>query len=496
MSKLRQYGRGLFGWLVSGGRWTAPYVLNSAERVDYEMARKLYRNELENYKLGAGFCKPIINTIAGFMGVPHFRCADEEAQAVLDEYVSGWVSRMVRTHLLALRDGDCYVMLVNVEDDDPLFPKEKDKARIDYVIIPPEQVQSIEVDPFTHRPLAYTLRAKVQWVDNGVTKEYTITHRYTAEEIQITVEGEAPEGVSDDVKPNKWGFIPIIHFKNEPEESKLYGTSELEAVEPYIKAYHDVMIHALQGSKMHSTPKLKILTKDVSQFITNNFGEEVLAKYERGEPVKLDLNGHELLILEAGEDAGFVEARSATGDAQALLQLLFYCIVDTSEVPEFAFGVHTPSSHASVREQMPLLIRRVARKREMFTECWQLLARMVLVMAAKANGKHFDSYDVLVTWDAVMERDEKEYAETVKTLVEALDIAVRGQMMSLEAAVDLLQQYVDTMRQYEMDDAELPGERERIIRTWLMLRRLEDGQGLEDQLREIERRLAEDGGSA
>ncbi|GAW30158.1 phage portal protein, partial [Carboxydocella sp. ULO1] len=132
-----------------------------------------------------------------------------------------------------------------------------------------------------------------------------------------------------------------------------------------------------------------------------------------------------------------------------------------SEVPEFAFGVHTPSSHASVKEQMPLLIRRVARKREMVTECWQLLVRMLLVMYSKATGKKFDSYDVMITWDAVVERDEKEYAETVKTIVDALNIALQGGFISLEAAVDLLKQYVETMRDYVTDDPELPGERER-----------------------------------
>ncbi|GAW28925.1 phage portal protein, partial [Carboxydocella sp. ULO1] len=162
-----------------------------------------------------------------------------------------------------------------------------------------------------------------------------------------------------------WGFIPIVHFKNEPEETELFGTSELEAVEPYLKAYHDVMLHAIQGSKMHSTPRLKLKLKNVENFIQNNFGQQVLDQVKRGEQVSINLQGHELLIFTDEEDASFIEARSAIGDTEAILKLLFYCIVDVSEVPEFAFGVHTPSSHASVKEQMPLLIRRVARKREM-----------------------------------------------------------------------------------------------------------------------------------
>jgi len=482
ISKLRQGIFGRFGTILTG-RWDVPYVLNST-RVDYQLARELYHNARDGYKLGAGFAKPIINTLAGFIGVPRFRAKDEEAQEMLDEHVSRWVSRMQRVHQLSLRDGDCFVMLANLENNDPLYPDEKN--RIDFIIIPPEQVADIEVDPITRRPTAYVLQGRTKW-DSG-QKEYTVTQRITASEIVVTVEGEAPEGLISETRTNLWGFIPIVHFKNEPEETELFGTSELEPIEPYMKAYHDVMLHAMQGSKMHSTPRLKLKLKDVQSFLQNNF-PEALKAIQRGEQANLDLKGHELLIFTDEEDASFIEAQSAIGDAEALLKLLFYCIVDVSEVPEFAFGVHTPSSHASVKEQMPLLIRRVARKREMVTENWQTLARMLLVMHSKKTGKKFESYEVGITWDAVIERDEKEYADTINTLVNALNTALMGGFISLDAAVDLLAQYIDTMQEYATDDTELPGERERIIKSWIMRRRLEDGEGLEEQRQEIEREL-------
>jgi hypothetical protein len=485
ISKLRQGIFGKFGSLI-GGSWNVPYVLNSS-RVDYDLARQLYHNTHDDYKLGAGFAKPIINTLAGFMGVPRFRCQDEEAQEVIDEHVSRWVSRMQRTHQLSLRDGDCFAMLANLENDNPLYPDEEN--RIDFIIIPPEQIADIELDPITKRPKAYTIKARAKWNDEaGQEKEYTVFQKFTADRVVLEVEGDAPEGLTNEIRPNPWGFIPIIHFKNEPEETELYGTSELEAVEPYLKAYHDVMLHAMQGSKMHSTPRLKLKLRDVQAFLQNNF-PEALKAVQRGEQANIDLKGHELLIFTDEEDASFIEAQSAIGDAEALLKLLFYCIVDVSEVPEFAFGVHTPSSHASVKEQMPLLIRRVARKREMVTENWQTLARMLLVMHSKITGKKFESYEVGITWDAVIERDEKEYADTINTLVNALNTALIGGFISLDAAVDLLAQYIDTMQEYATDDPTIPGERERIIKSWIMRRRLEDGEGLEEQQQEIEREL-------
>ena len=146
-----------------------------------------------------------------------------------------------------------------------------------------------------------------------------------------------------------------------------YGQSDIEPIAPYVKAYHDVMLHALKGSKMHSTPKLKLKLKNVTEFLANNFGIEDPVKFAK-EGGTINLDGHEILFFTEGEDAEFIEAKSATGDAKDLLKLIFYCIVDISETPEFIFGVHTPSALASVKEQMPIMVNKVKRKREQFAE--------------------------------------------------------------------------------------------------------------------------------
>jgi len=197
------------------------------------------------------------------------------------------------------------------------------------------------------------------------------------------------------------------------------------------------------------------------------------------------------LIFTNEEDASFIEVSSAIGDAVSLLELLFYCIVVVSEVPEFAFGVHTPSSHASVKEQYPLLIRRVARKREMVTESWQQFARMVLAMHSQVTGKRFKDYSVALAWDEVIERDEEQYARVLNLLTQAINTALMGGFMRMDAAVDLLSEYVDTMQGYVSDNEELPGERERIIRSWILRQRLEENAGMNAQLEEINKAIEE-----
>jgi len=206
------------------------------------------------------------------------------------------------------------------------------------------------------------------------------------------------------------------------------------------------------------------------------------------------LDGKELLLFQEGEDAQFIEVRSATGSAEGLLKLLFFCIVDVSETPEFAFGVHTPSSHASVKEQMPVLVRRVSRKRAFFEDAWQHLARVVLAMTAQAENRRYATYATTILWDPIAERDEAQEATTLKTVVDALATAIDHALISYESAVDYLAQYVETMSDYVGDNPEQPGEGERIIRGRIRMSRLEDAAVAELESNLIDRVLREQEG--
>ncbi|NSW90226.1 MAG: phage portal protein [Firmicutes bacterium] len=477
----------IFG--IKTGTYMNAYKLDSS-RVDYAKARALYDNTDDNYKLGAGFAKPVINTTVGFMGVPRFKSKDEDAQEILDDFFSDNVSKMQRTHRNALRDGDCFVWITREEHEDAaLYPESK--VRLKFNIIPPEQVTHIIRNPLTNNVREYVLQSAHTWLDESENqKRATVVQRITAQKRIIRVIGDVPPDITVGEEVNPWGFIPIVHFKNEGDETKEFGQSDLEPIEPFMKAYHDVLLHAIQGSKMHSTPRLKFKIKNLAAFLANNFGITDPQKFA-AEGGTISLDGHEFFLFQDDEDANFIEVKSATGDAAALLKLLFYCIVDTSETPEFAFGVHTPSSLSSVKEQMPILVRRIARKREHFTESWQRLARIVLAMTAQAEAKKFSTYATVLEWDEVDPRDEKDVAEVLERVTKALDTALQGGFISLEAATEFLAQYITTMNDYISDDPEIPGERERIMKTRLMRMRLEDGQFLESQKEEIDKELGQ-----
>lgn len=476
MAKLRTRSWGIITSLI-GGKYAlgASGLVIDNSRVDYAKARALYENEDEDYKLSAGFAKPLINAKAGFMGVPSFESEDESAADVLRGFFGENHSKMSRTHAKALAEGDCFVWLTREETDNVLYPELG--ARLKYTIIPNEEVVSIQRHPLTREPMEYVLKSTVDWFDDtGRKRKTVVVQRINAVHRIIQQEGDMIPGLErETILKNPWGFIPIEHFKNEESEHRTFGQSDLEAIEPFLRAYHDVMLYSLQGSKLHSRPRLQLRLKDVAQFLQNNFGVTDPVEFAR-KGGTISLEGKEFLIFTEGEDATFIEAKTAMGEAaDALLKLLYYCIVATSETPEFVLGVHTPSALASVEVQMPVFVRAISRKRDNFASNWKRLARMVLAMTSLAELKTFETYATTLVWEEIDPRDEKEAAETLKALTEALDTAVKGNFLSQDSAAAHLKPYIPAMKEYDSEDQQEDTELKRIIQNKVVSERLADG---------------------
>lgn len=463
ISMLRTAGLQAFGFFT-------PYTLDSS-RVDYTIARELYRNTNDRYKLGAGFARPIINTTAGFMGEPHFTHADPEADLELERAFQRWTGKVLRLNRNTLRDGDVFARIA-------LMPSrfKPDEQQFNLMLTPPEWVTPI-VDPLTGGWQQVIIRHPVVVTDASGRKQqdYTIVETLTPTQRAIEADGRAPAEIraQNRAEPNPWGFIPIVHFKNEAEENQLFGASDLEPVEPFMKAYHDTMLFAVQGSKLFSRPKTKFKLKDVNKFLQDNFSpEEIKAG-------RLKFADKEIFLLQEGDDAAFITADSGLQGITTLLEFLFYCIVDVSETPEFAFGTAVASSKASVSEQMVPLARKIRRKRGQFEEYYSELASMYLAMWARVENRTLGTYQVDIGWDELSPKNDKETAETIKTMVEGLVTGIEAGLVSVDAAADFLREFIPSMLPWLDQDAD-DDERRRVARTFSLIQRLRDGSGMNE----------------
>lgn len=421
------------GW-SSFGR--LPSYRIDQSRVDYALARRLYRNTDDKYKLGAGFAKPIVNALTGFIAVPQCHHPDADTAASIAGFIGRWHGTLLRLIRNTLRDGDAYARLA-VERDSLLGREE-----IRLSLIPPEWVR-MRHDPITGAVTAVVIDWPGRYEpDNGSPIEYMIRETITPTERRIRASDKAPRAIADAVNadgPNPWGgVIPIIHCRNEAEEYEANGTSELEPLEPYFRVYHDVAMMAAGGAQLFSRPKVKLRLKNVSAFLAANFSEEERASR------RLDLNSREIFVLGHEDDAGFVGGDSGIPSVTALLELIYLCIVDTSEIPEFVFGGAVSSSKASVSEQMVPFIRRVEGKRGQLEEPLRQLIGTYLALARQTQS--IETMDGLtIIWPEVSPRDERTTAEAMRTAMDGVTMAIDAGIMSRQAGAEYIRQYVPTM---------------------------------------------------
>lgn len=413
------------------------YVVDKTE-VNYSLCRQLYLNSHENYKLGAGFAKPIVNSIVAFMGIPTFNTSDIVGEEVIKKYLLDCQSTFIKIQRNLLREGDCYVLVTNEKVNNKLY---KDELLINFKVLLPERVTLIKNENGTITKAI--IKTTIEYVDEDEQNiKYKVTEIWTDSMYQVKYDfTEIPNGFQKPVEilqPNQYGFIPIIHFKNEHEEFRQSGTSELESVEPYMRAYHEVMLDSLRSTKLNSSPKLKIKVQNLQNFLNNNFTTEEIATKQ------LKLSKKDVLFVGEEDDLGYVEV-SATNH-NILLELLFMCIVDTSETPEFLFGTAVSSSKASVGEQMTPLMKKISRKRSAINDSYQLLARMVFSIYNDNNVTNLVSdFQTKIFWEDTDSIDDNMKANTINTIITGLNAGIEGKIISYESAIDYLKQYIETM---------------------------------------------------
>lgn len=423
------------------------YVIDNTE-VNYALCRQLFLNSHENYKLGAGFAKPIINSIVAFMGIPTFITDDIVGEEVIKKYLTDIKNTYITIQRNTLREGDCYVLVTNEKLNNKLY---KNELKIDFRILLPERVKIIKDETGTTKKVI--IRTTLDYTDEEEqTVKYKVSEVWTDDQYVKKYDFiDCPSYIKDElidfVGVNPYGFIPVLYFKNEHEEFRTNGTSELENVEPYFRAYHDVMLDSLRSTKLNSSPKLKIKVANLTTFLNNNFTSEEIASKN------IKISKKDVLFVGDEDDLGYVEV-GATNHS-VLLELLFMCIVDTSETPEFLFGTAVASSKASVSEQMTPLMKKIERKRSAINDTYQLMARMVFSIYNDNNINDLvQDFQTKIIWEDTDSAEDNVKANTINTIITALNAGIEGKIISYESAIDYLKQYIETMSDTYIEEAE------------------------------------------
>jgi hypothetical protein len=125
-------------------------------------------------------------------------------------------------------------------------------------------------------------------------------------------------------------------------------------------------------------------------------------------------------VLFGGSDfeVKHVEAPDVTQTSRDALTLLFYLIVQASEIPEFFFGARMNASDASVREQLPVLVNKVNRYQALYFRYMKLFFDTVIYYKARNGDVTVDpKIDYVFTWGHV----SLDSVDDITKLVEKMD---------------------------------------------------------------------------
>lgn len=418
--------------------------------ISYELARQLYRNDGIDSNLGGQFARPIVDLQVDFIGTPTATVGDENMDdflnACLHEY---WADKLQEMKRNAIRDSKSIVRLVRDNLSDPLATVEE-STYCRLKILNPEQV-ALEYEPGNETHLVKAVvHHKVLVVEqegdprNGVMPvetEHEIIE--TVDEDTITFFDRTSREVMEDFSgPNTWGFVPFVEVENEFDSSLNGGQSDLEAVYPFIRAFHDALTQALTAHKYHSIPKVTFNINEIQSFVKNNYPEAFDPATNTIRPQTIiSWQGREVFFLQPDEKMGFIEARSVLGDSKTLLEFLIDCICVASETPKWAFMIVDPgSANQSENAQVLPWSKKIIRKRVFFTPPVQRLCKMVL----KVNN--FTVKCPKLDWEIIRVQDQATYNQALQMLIMGLEVAAQRGIISDTTYRETVREFLPKMK--------------------------------------------------
>src|SRR5690606_26307315 len=112
----------------------------------------------------------------------------------------------------------------------------------------------------------------------------------------------------------------------------------------------------------------------------SDYGESETVELPDGTTETMSRLGVDLqqLLTVAGATFDYKSPGSFTSDTTALLQLLYYLIIEHTELPEFVLGSAVASSKASTETQMPVFIKFIEMRRGEMARWLTEIAEVVL----------------------------------------------------------------------------------------------------------------------
>lgn len=362
-------------------------------RADYDFWKRAYLCRVRGLELSGLFIKPLVNKVSGWtLGrAPNWKLENEAASKALSNWWNDHHAEILRADRQSRKLGDEFIV-VNPD--------------LTLTLVPPDLVDPIVADDDYGEIIGWRITQTLQH-PQGTSRRMVVVDEYyddrRVHEVQINgVQVEYQE------YPNLIGIKPVVHIANLPDEQP-FGHPEAEALVEVLQRYNTTLTAGLEGNEMQGrpTPVLEFDSVPDMEKFWELYGvseTQTLPDGTTETQTTLEVDLNQILTLSGGK-FGFASPGQFAGDTERLLGLMFYLILEHTEIPEFVFGNAISSSQASANTQMPVWIRFIE-GRQTDASGWLLeLATIVLgFLALMQPGVAVETKPIL-QWDPIDDDD-------------------------------------------------------------------------------------------
>lgn len=399
----------------------------NTEQLDPKALRKAWREKL--------FIKTIIRIPNSFLlagggfSIPENQV---EGESILAKVAEFWkqpaVSKTFKkgTHE-SLHMGNGFFAI----KDGIIFGSEENKKNPGLVVIPQENIV-IDVDPFLQRITKAVITYQLEEVKGtGKQKPGVYKMTITDETVKITKPGESP--VEFD---NPYGRPPIVHVAEQQMITDLYGEGILtRPLYNLLDDYEKVLSSAIRSQRYHGAPSPVITGGDNPAQVLADLGISSEGKNEKAwTPGKV-------LALAKDYNVSFLEAQNVGGIAPDLLNIIYWCIVVETGIPEWLFGVHMKAAQASTKIQLHNILSWNSERRDNYGEAIQELS--MFLQTGSFNIKPESTVRPEIIWGSA---ELLELDELIKAVAELITLGLLSKETAMHKFPTII---VDVERELE-----------------------------------------------
>lgn len=234
---------------------------------------------------------------------------------------------------------------------------------------------------------------------------------------------------------NPLGYPTIIHVPNIRSSDEMFGRPDAEPIIQALFQYNEALSAAIRGNirQGRPTPVVENIPDAATmKLFWDTYGRLETVKYPDGtsrQRYVVDWDPNQLLTLVGTSSFKYASPMSSSADTLNLLEILFYLILQHTQIPEFVWGNALAGSRASSESQLEPFVKWVEKRRGRLEKYLIEIARVVLgIKRFKQLDSDFESRPQL-RWPSLTTADGR---LTLDTLMWADARGLMGEIDVLE----------------------------------------------------------------